>query len=242
VGTHPSFKEDLVAFYDAQALEREQRGLRQGRGDLRGRFLQRLHDEGRRTLIDLGSGPGHDAVAFTREGIQVTAVDLSAQHVALCQAKGIDARIGDFYTLDFPSDSFQAGWAMSSLLHVPNRDLDAVFGEITRVLCPQAPLAIGLWGGIDREGIWAGDIAEPKRFFSLRSDDHLRALLSQHHEILEFHIGSPEEGLGSKVHYQWCVVTSQSEASTAGSSKKTDRHPNHPVTCNARLNHPLKNN
>jgi len=212
VVTHPSFKEALVAFYDAQASEREQRGLREGRADLRDRFLQRLQDEGCGTLIDLGAGPCHDAVAFSREGIQVTAIDLSAQHVAFCRAKGIVAWVGDFYTLDFPADSFQAGWAMSSLLHVPNRDLDAVLGEITRVLCPDAPLAIGLWGGIDREGIWEDDIAEPRRFFSLRSDDHLRALLSRHFEILEFEVSLPEEGLGAEGHYQWCVVTARSNA------------------------------
>jgi hypothetical protein len=106
---------------------------------------------------------------------------------------------------------------MSSLLHVPNHDLDAVVGEITRVLSPGSPLAIGLWGGIDREGIWEDDIAEPKRFFSLRSDDHLRALLSQHFDILEFDVSSPEEGLGSKVHYQWCVV---SAGSAAGRSRE----------------------
>lgn len=229
MGSHRSFKEALVAFYDAQASEREQRGLREGRADLRDRFFQRLWDEGRGTLIDLGAGPGHDAVAFSREGIQVTAIDLSAQHVALCRAKGVEARVGDFYTLDFPADSFQAGWAMSSLLHVPNRDLDAVFGEILRVLCPDAPLAIGLWGGIDREGIWEDDIAEPRRFFSLRSDDHLRVLLSQHFEILEFDVGSPGEGLGSKVHYQWCVVTARSDASHSREPQNNRQMPISPI-------------
>lgn len=210
---HSSFKDALVAFYDAQASEREQSGLRDDRAELQDRFLRRLRDEGRDTLIELGAGTGYDAVAFTREGIQVTAIDLSAQHVALCRAKGINARVGDFYNLDLPTDSFQAGWAMSSLLHVPNRDLDAVLVEISRVLCPGALLGIGLWGGIDREGIWEGDVAEPKRFFSLRSDDHLKDLLSQHFEILEFDITSPGEGFGAKAHYQWCVVRARSDAS-----------------------------
>jgi SAM-dependent methyltransferase len=226
VVTHPSFKEALVAFYDAQASEREQRGLRESRADLRSRFLQRLRDEERSTLIDLGAGPGHDAVAFSGAGIQVTAIDLSTQHVALCRAKGIDARVGDFYALDLSAGSFQAGWAMSSLLHVPNRDLDAVVGQIIRVLCPGAPLAIGLWGGIDREGIWEDDIAAPRRFFSLRSDDHLRALLSRHFEILEFDVSSPEEGLGSNVHYQWCVVTARSDA---GHTREPQHHRRTPI-------------
>lgn len=118
---------------------------------------------------------------------------------------------------------------MSSLLHVPNRDLDAVFGEILRVLCPDAPLAIGLWGGIDREGIWEDDTAEPRRFFSLRSDDHLRTLLSQHFEILEFDVSSPEEGLGSKVHYQWCVVTARSDASQSREAQDNRQMPISPI-------------
>jgi len=221
VVAHSSFKEALVAFYDAQASEREQSGLRDGRADLRDRFLRRLRDEGRDSLIELGAGTGHDAAAFAREGIQVTAIDLSAQHVALCHARGIDARVGDFYNLDFPTGSFQAGWAMSSLLHVPNSDLDAVVGEISRVLCQGGLLGIGLWGGIDREGVWEGDIAEPKRFFSLRSDDRLKAVLSQHFEILAFDITSPGEGFGSKAHYQWCVVRTPADPVVAVTGRTT---------------------
>lgn len=118
---------------------------------------------------------------------------------------------------------------MSSLLHVPNSDLDAVVGEISRVLCPGAPLALGLWGGIDREGMWEDDIAEPRRFFSLRSDDHLKALLSQHFEILEFDVTSPGEGFGSEAHYQWCVVRTQSDAIYTRGRQDNRQMPYHPI-------------
>ena len=208
----PSFKDDLASFYNAQALERERRSLRPGRSDLRNRFIRRLQREGRTTLIDLGAGTGHDAVGFSVEAIHVTAIDLSAEHVALCRSKGIDAHVGDFYNLGFPNGTFQAGWAMSSLLHVPDRDLDKVLAEIARVLEPRAPLAIGLWGGVDREDIWEDDIAEPKRFFSLRTDDRLRDLLRKRFEILEFESISTSNVSPSWGHYQWCVVTPKPNA------------------------------
>jgi hypothetical protein len=65
-------------------------------------------------------------------------------------------------------------------------------------------LAIGLWGGVDREGIMDDDWAEPKRFFSMRSDAHLKEMLERQVKIEAFetvmHQDDPND------HYQWCVV------------------------------------
>jgi SAM-dependent methyltransferase len=193
---------DLVAFYAGDAAEREHRGLQPHRHRLRRRFIEQLQREGCRKLLELGPGTGHDAAAFLEAGFEVTAVDLSPEHVARCREKGIDARVGDVYALDLPDAGFDAGWTMSTLLHIPNADLDGVLTEIARVLKPGGPIGLGLWGGVDREGVFEGDRAEPKRFFSLRADDTLRVSLERHFTVEAFEVTA----LDGEMHYQFCLV------------------------------------
>jgi ubiquinone/menaquinone biosynthesis C-methylase UbiE len=55
----------------------------------------------------------------------------------------------------FDDRSFEAGWTMSTLLHIADEDLDAALAEVVRVLRPESPLAIGLWG--DQTATWQGN-------------------------------------------------------------------------------------
>ena len=65
-------------------------------------------------------------------------------------------------------------------------------------------VAIGLWGGIDEEGVPDDDWADPPRFFSMRTDSHLREILERSFVIETFETVMPhDDGSG---HYQWCVV------------------------------------
>ncbi len=45
------------------------------------------------------------------------------------------------------------------------------------LLRPGSPVALVLWGGVDREFTNETDHFAPPRFFSLRSDDRVRAML-----------------------------------------------------------------
>ena len=198
------FKADLVQSYNWDAPARNQRTLPDERVELRERFVELLRAESRSTLIELGAGAGQDAEKLIGAGFDVVAIDLSPENVTKARERGIDARVGDFYHLDFSDAAFEAGWAMSTFLHVPDADLDSVLSEVSRVLEPGAPLAIGLWGGVDWEGVMEDDWADPPRFFSMRSDDRLREILGGHFDVELFettmHRDEPNE------HYQWCVV------------------------------------
>lgn len=46
-------------------------------------------------------------------------------------------------------------------------------------------MALGLWGGDDTEGIWEGDFAEPKRFYSHRSVATMQAALAPRFEVID---------------------------------------------------------
>jgi len=198
------FKASLIRSYDNDASARNERTLPDERVRLRQQFVALLRAENRTKLIEFGAGAGQDAGELIAAGLDVVAMDLSPENVARCRARGIDARVGDFYALDFPDGSFEAGWAMSTLLHVPNDDFDQVLAELIRVLEPGAPLAIGLWGGADTEGVMEDDWADPKRFFSMRSDPHLRKILERRVVIEAFEtVMHSDDG---STHYQWCVA------------------------------------
>ena len=171
---------DLVAFYDRQRSL--QRPIPARRVELRSEFAQLLHAERRSTVLDIGAGTGHDSVALRDAGLSVTAIDLSPVRVAACRALGIEAHVASLLSLPLPDASVEAGWTMSTLLHIPNTDVDRALDEVCRVLRPGAPLAVGVWAGADSEG------PSPKdgRFFSFRSEATLRAVLTRHGTIERF--------------------------------------------------------
>ena len=75
-------------------------------------------------VLDLGCGPGHDAALMTQAGLQVDALDAVAEMVALAQAAGVAARLGQFQDLPLPTP-IDGIWASFSLLHAQRVDLPA---------------------------------------------------------------------------------------------------------------------
>lgn len=180
----------LRRYYDDEAAERDQDAYYPAwKAQERKRFLRLLQDEGKRTLLEIGSGPGRDAFYFHQHGLGVTCTDLSTEMVRLCQAKGLTAREMDFLHLDFPPHSFDAVHALNCLLHVPTSDLPDALRAVARVLRSGGLFYLGVYGGIEREGVAPSDPHERagvRRFFSYHSDDRLRELVSPHFAILFF--------------------------------------------------------
>jgi SAM-dependent methyltransferase len=174
---------DLRASYDAAAAERDGRTKQQFKLDERAAFLDRLGVVEAKTLLEVGAGTGEDGVYFRAEGLAVVAVDLSPKMVALCRAKGLEAYERDFLHLGFEPDTFDAVYAMNSLLHVPNADLPSVLRAIRTVLVPGGLFYLGLWGGHSFEGT----IADDRRFFSRRTDEEIFEYVSGPFEVVDFH-------------------------------------------------------
>lgn len=188
-----SLESDLAAYYDQDAATRASRTLDPWRVGWRADVAAAFVADGRRTVLEVGTGPGHDARALCEIGLAVTGVDLSPEHVRLCRDAGIEAYVASVLDLPFADDSFDAGWTMSTLLHVPDSDIDAALAEIARVLRPGALLAVGVWGGLDWEGARVEDDIEPARFFSLRSHDRLRGILSRQGTVERFDTWSRDD-------------------------------------------------
>ncbi|MQA35855.1 class I SAM-dependent methyltransferase [Modestobacter roseus] len=195
---------DLAAWYDRDAAGRSTRPIDPERVRRRQEFTDLLLAEGRRRVLEVGTGPGLDAVAFTGAGLDVSGVDLSAAHVALCRAAGVDAHVAPVRALPFADATCDAGWTMSTLLHVPDAELDQALAEIRRVLRPGALLAVGTWCGADVEGPLTLDSFYPPRFFSLRSPARMVELLGRHGEVARsetWPAGDRPDG-----RYQWVLL------------------------------------
>jgi SAM-dependent methyltransferase len=195
---------NLASLTYGRLRERAVRELDPRRIWQRDAYADLLEAEGRTRLLEVGTGPGRDATAFLRRGLRVSGVDLSYENVAMCRAAGIDARVASLRLLPFEEHSFDAGWTMSTLLHVPDADFDAAMRELVRVLMPGAPLAIGLWGGHDFEGSKPDDAFHPPRFFSFRTHDRVQKMLALHGELEQFHTWSPSGSTSWS--YQWCQL------------------------------------
>ena len=192
---------DLVAYYDNEVRARAHRELTFERVSGRAEFLDLLAHEGRRSIVEVGAGGGRDGRAFVSAGLDYHGVDLSPGSVETCRSFGLDVQVASALDLPFDDATFDAGWTMSTLLHVD--DLDTALSELVRVVRPSAPLAIGIWGAeSDRaELVDENNGYGPPRYFTLRSDSTLRAALARHGTIETWrtHPGDP-------VHYQWAVL------------------------------------
>lgn len=197
---------DLVAYYDNEVRARASRQLPPERLAGRLEFLELLAREGRRSIVEVGAGGGRDGRAFASAGLDYRGVDLSPGSVETCRSFGLDVEVGSALDLPYDDASFDAGWTMSTLLHID--DLDAALSELVRVVRPGAPLAIGTWGAdTDRAASWDEGNGYGQRYFTVRSDTTLRAALTRHGtlEAWRTHPGDGE-------HYQWAILRTHPQA------------------------------
>ncbi|MGW1339844.1 class I SAM-dependent methyltransferase [Kribbella sp. NPDC002412] len=195
---------DLIDYYTNEVQDRRDRELPDARIDVRKDFVGLLHAEGRRSVVEIGCGPGRDGEALLAAGLDYTGVDLAPASVEACRSLGLTAYVGSVLELPFEDGAFEAGWTMSTLLHVADEDLDAALAEIVRVLQPGAPLGVGLWGDeVGGERVWQDDSGHgPGRFFSIRTDSAVQEALARHGTIeqwLDWSVGGP-------MHYQWALL------------------------------------
>jgi SAM-dependent methyltransferase len=196
--------DSLRRAYDRSAAGRDAASLAPWKLAERADFLARLRAEGKRTLLEIGAGPGHFAAYFRDQGLDVTCTDLSPAMVELCRAKGLNAHVMDFLNLNFPPASFDAVFALNCLLHVPGADLPRVLAAIHRLLRPDGLFFYGVYGGYSFEGIWLDDHHEPKRYFVFYPDDELRRRVSGLFDEVSFRAIALENE--TEAHFQELVL------------------------------------
>lgn len=179
-------RNNLRQSYDRKAQERDARTIQEWKLTERQAFLSLLRQEQKQTLLEIGAGTGIDGNFFQEHGLEVICIDLSPEMVKLCRQKGLTAHVMDFADLQFPPASFDAIYALNSLLHVPKDELPAILTAIELLLKPGGLFYLGVYGGYDYEGVWQDDTYEPKRFFSFCSDENLQVVVSQVFNVHSF--------------------------------------------------------
>ena len=172
---HPSWKNSLIEAYNNYAQERDTHVMETWKGEERANFLRLLRSKGKRSLLEIGAGTGRDSKFFQDEGLHVTCIDLSPEMVKFCRQKGLAAYVMDMTHLDFPPASFEAVYALNSLLHIPRAEFQSVLKDIHQVLAPTGLVYLGMYGADEEfEGVWENDSYIPKRFFSFKTDETIQ--------------------------------------------------------------------
>ncbi len=144
------------------------------------------------SVLDVGSGPGRDALLLETKGLKVTCLDASHTMVELSKARGLASLVGDFNELPFPENSFDGVWAYTSLLHVPKAEIGKPLAEIYRVLSAGGIFGFGLIEGHEelyRES--SGGMTQP-RWFSYYTKEEIEELLGTHgFEVVHFETFKP---------------------------------------------------
>lgn len=111
-----------------------------------GEFLARSQDEvvagflspvAQRTILDVGTGTGRAAIALARRGASVTALDASAQMLAVAKRRAQAARAdivfqqGDAHGLPYSARAFDSVVCLRVLMHTP--DWRGSLAELCRV-------------------------------------------------------------------------------------------------------------
>ncbi len=168
---------DLRSYYEQEARQRLRKPLTGRRVEIRTQYLQLLGDEGRNRVLDFGAGPGGDGEAFIKAGLSYVGIDLAHGNAVLAAEAGVSVVAASIAGPPFRPGSFDAGWSMSTLMHVPEPEVATVLEAMVAPLAPGAPIQIGLWGG-DRQDVIAESETVGRRLFSYRPFELNRQLLS----------------------------------------------------------------
>ena len=192
--------------YNRHAQAREASAPQPWKLEERLNFLKLVQQEEKQNLLEIGAGPGRDGKFFQNHGLDVVCIDLSPEMVGLCRQKGLKAYLMDAVKLAFSQNSFDAVYALNSLLHLPKAELPEALKGIHRVLRPQGLFYLGVYGGFDFEGVWDDDGYEPKRFFSFFTDEHLRNVAEDTFDLDSFrNIPVDQEKPG--LHFQSLILS-----------------------------------
>jgi len=182
------YRQNILTFYNAEAQLRDSRSVKADwKVFVRDKFLKAVQTENKKTLLELGAGPGHDSLFFVENGLKVTAVDLSEKMTEKCREKGLEAYALDFYDLSSLNKRYSCVYAINTLLHVPKEDLCHVLHQINLVLEADGLFYMGLYGGQDTQSEYViSEISDAPRYFVFHSAQYLTSVLSQTFIILDF--------------------------------------------------------
>jgi len=124
------------------------------------------------SILDAGCGSGRDSRYFIDQGYRVQSFDASEEMVRISsEFTGQKTRCLQFKEMDY-SEEFDGIWSSACLLHVPDEDLELVFGKFLAALKSNAYWLMTFKKGKD-EGVEGG------RYFNYHTEQSLRKLIEK---------------------------------------------------------------
>lgn len=142
-------------------------------------FLDKFVELSGTKIIDVGSGPGRDALLLQQTGKEVICLDASEAMIKLSSERGLESVLAGFDNLPFEDSLFDGVWSYTALLHIPKKSVDTPLEEISRVLNPSGIFALGLIEGNTEEYKESSGVDIP-RWFSLYQKDEVVELCKKH--------------------------------------------------------------
>jgi hypothetical protein len=143
------------------------------------RFVEELPSAAK--VLEIGTGPGREALALEAAGLSVRRTDVSAEFVRLLRAAGhqadvVDPLYDDLFDPARPLERFDAVWAQASLLHVSRANLPIVAGRLADAARSDGLLYASLKEGDGEEWSTHGRVLAPRHFVYWRSHEVREAL------------------------------------------------------------------
>lgn len=193
-------RDQLRTFYDGEMHARAERPLGPDREQHLSDFVDECARRSVRRVLEVGCGAGRDGSRIRDAGMDYQGLDLSPVGVEICRRLGLEAVEGLATDLPFPDASFDAGWTMSTLMHLEGDEIVEALAELRRVVRPGGMVEVGVWGHTT-DGVRT---APDGRLFRHRTDDGLQMLLAELGDVDAFETWDWSHDIG---HYQWARVT-----------------------------------
>lgn len=112
-------------------------------------LLDLIRTAGDAPVADLGSGPGRVAALCQREGREAVAVDMTV--AMLREGRAVHPQVGfvagHLSALPFAAGSFGAAVLWYSIIHAAPAQLDALFGEVRRIVATGSSILVAFQAG-----------------------------------------------------------------------------------------------
>jgi ubiquinone/menaquinone biosynthesis C-methylase UbiE len=159
-------------------------------------------------ILDLGCGPGRDLKVFAERGFRTLGIDRSDSLLRMASRhSGQPVVRADFGRLGLKSHSFDAVWAIASLLHLRRHEIGIALDEIRRVLRPSGVLFATIQQGRGHKLLSDG------RYFEFYEQEEWRELHNRHGfrvDILRDERIERAEADGSRTEITWIMTISRS--------------------------------
>jgi 2-polyprenyl-3-methyl-5-hydroxy-6-metoxy-1,4-benzoquinol methylase len=134
-------------------------------------------------VLDVGAGTGTLAQWMQGEGLEILCLDPSEEMVRRCKKKGLNTTMGTIQ--DFHSEEkFSGVMAISSLIHVPKRELPLAFEKIYSLLDRKGLCFLSFIVG--KGEAWEDPLKQgTQRFFSFLSTKDVHKLIGGIFTVLE---------------------------------------------------------